>query len=446
MKDNIFIVWSGNISSALKVKALLERRGYGCIVGGNSDNSSEFASVGDTVLGQLKRCNQAIVIFGNRADGSVSGNLYFELGYALASYGMTKVHCVRREEEKIVYPSDFDNAFVQPIACAGDEDVFAEGIAAYFFSRQKMSVDVNKMELINNRYKMRDFIESHFSAQGSKCSDYELAQYILFYTQAAHMFGDGDKTLEEMKKCRDAYSSLFSDELASATAISISFFELLSAMKAREDSEFYVDRPAFRAFRDKNLAILEGIHADDIGTFNEWATVFVTQNMTYAYLLYAMCPDLSGDGVKKNMEHCREWAFKTLDSIQALETASPAVRNIDSKGLLSLFLAYAYRNLFVSSKYLGDKEGSLKWLEKTKRERTALKNNFELGSIDTKLYENFEMEYYLCLSEYLEYADELDLDEDDVEDYRDDIRAFVRAAGQKTEHSRYIEKISAKIK
>ena len=260
------------------------------------------------------------------------------------------------------------------------------------------------------------------------------------------MFGDGDKTLEEMKKFRDAYSSLFSDELASATAISISFFELLSAMKAREDSEFYVDRPAFRAFRDKNLVILEGIHADDIGTFNEWATVFVTQNMTYAYLLYAMCPDLGEDGVKKNMEHCREWAFKTLDSIRSLKAASPAVENTDSKGLLSLFLAYAYRNLFVSSKCLGDKEGSLKWLEKTKRERTALKNNFELGSIDTKLYENFEMEYYLCLSEYLEYADELDLDEDDVEDYRDDIRAFVRAAGQKTEHSRYIEKIGAKIK
>ena len=207
MKDNIFIIWSGSNDVAIQIKKILETKNYKCTIGGNADNDSKFSSVGDTVIQQIKNCNQAIVIFQNRRDGMVSNNLFFELGYALATYGQTKVHCVRRESEQVVLPSDFDNSFVEPISSATEED-FVNGIIGYFFDRQKMSINVNKMILINNRYKMHYYIQSHFSEQGSKCSDYELAQYVLFYLQAGHMFGDERKILKEMQQFKEDRKSV----------------------------------------------------------------------------------------------------------------------------------------------------------------------------------------------------------------------------------------------
>ena len=78
MKDRVFIAWSGSNEEAKKVKRILENTyNYVCCIGGNADNSSQFASVGDTVIQQMKTCNQAIIIFQNRADGAVSNNLFF---------------------------------------------------------------------------------------------------------------------------------------------------------------------------------------------------------------------------------------------------------------------------------------------------------------------------------------------------------------------------------
>ena len=45
---------------------------------------------------------------------------------------------------------------------------------------------------------IRERIEYHYSEYGSKCSDYELAQYVLYYLQAAQLFGDEEKVLKEM--------------------------------------------------------------------------------------------------------------------------------------------------------------------------------------------------------------------------------------------------------
>ena len=143
MKDNIFIGWSGSSDIAVAVKKELESKyNYRCFIGGNADNSSSFASVGDTVIRQIKSCNQAIIIFQNRSDGAVSNNLFFELGFVLASYGQPKVHCVKRETERIVLPSDFDNSFVEAVS----DDDFVGGIIKYFIDRQKLSVNTNKID------------------------------------------------------------------------------------------------------------------------------------------------------------------------------------------------------------------------------------------------------------------------------------------------------------
>ena len=169
MKDKVFIAWSGSNEIAFRVKSILEKKyNYVCSIGGNSDNNSKFSSVGDTVIQQIKSCNQAIVIFQNRRDGSVSNNLFFELGYVMAMYGMKKVHCVKRKNEEVILPSDFDNSFVETLNESGDDEAFAKNIVSYFISRQKMSINENKMYLINNRYIIHDKIVSHYSESDSK--------------------------------------------------------------------------------------------------------------------------------------------------------------------------------------------------------------------------------------------------------------------------------------
>ncbi|MGN1103282.1 MAG: TIR domain-containing protein [Candidatus Coproplasma sp.] len=442
MKDKIFIAWSGSNLIASKIKSILETKNYKCTIGGNSDNSSTYSSVGDTVIQQIKNCNQAIVIFQNRADGKVSNNLFFELGYVLSMYGQQKIHCVKRADEEVVLPSDFDNSFVEPIVCDNDEQ-FVEGILKYFFARQKMSINQNKMLLINNRYLMHDYIQRHFSEQGSKCSDYELAQYILFYMQAAQMFGDEAKVCRELKQFKDDYHSYFSDELAIAVDIGISYFEFSQNILMRPDGEFYVERSVFRRFRDSYIKCREDLGEDDTGMFSEWAYTFISQRLNYAYMLFTNNPELTEEKLVKNIELSKEWGFTALKDVERLESYASIKDNNDHKGILSLFRAYLYRNLFVCSRKLHDEEGELDWLIKSKKERTSLKNNFEIGSIDSQLYDNFAMEYYLILVEYLHYADRLGLDEDDVDDYKDEIKCYIDKFTKQVNHSKYIDRIAS---
>lgn len=441
MKDKIFIAWSGSNSIAIKVKSILEARNYKCTIGGNSDNNSTYTSVGDTVIQQIKNCNQAIIIFQNRADGNVSNNVFFELGYVLASYGQQKIHCVKKADEQIILPSDFDNSFVEPIVCA-DDDGFVKGILDYFFARQKMSINENKMLLINNRYRMHDYIQRHFSEQGSKCSDYELAQYILFYLQAAQMFGDERKVYAELKQFKDDFHSYFSDELAIAVNMGISYFEMSSNILAREDGEFYIERRVFTRFRDSYLKCKEDLIEDDTGMFHEWANAFISQRLNYAYLLFSNNPDLTEEKLIKNVEMSRQWGEIALADMEKLESFATIKDNNDHKGILSLFRSYIYRNMFICCKKLHDEEGELSWLNKSKKERTALKNNFEIGSIDSQLYDNFAMEYYLTLVEYLVYADKLGLDEDDVEDYKEEIKEYIEQSTKQTNYSKYVDRIA----
>lgn len=441
MKDQIFIGWSGTNNVALEIKKRLEAKNYRCYIGGNADNSSQFSSVGDTVIQQIKNCNQAIMIFQNRNDGQVSGNLFFELGYVLAMYGQQKVHCVKKRRETVVLPSDFDNSFVEPVDCDND-GMFADGIIKYFEQRQKMSVNTNKMFLINNRYKMRDYLQSHFSEHGSKCSDYELAQYVLFYMQAAHMFGDENSVLAEIRDFKRDHSLACSDELCLAVDVAIAFLEMVTQIKVTDGGEMFIERSVFKQLRDKYREYRSALNEKEAGAFEYWCKVFISEHASYAYGLYAMQPALNEEKRRENMEKSKIWAEQTIRDIEEIEEVLPIKEYNDQKGLLALFRAYVYRNIYLSCRFLQDRKQELEYLEKTKRVRTALKNAFEPGSIDSKLYDNFSMEYYLTLAEYLHHAEEFSMDEDDVEDYKEEIRTYIEETKRKSEHSKYVERIA----
>ena len=52
------------------------------------------------------------------------------------------------------------------------------------------------------------------------------------------------------------------------------------------------------------------------------------------------------------------------------------------------------------------------------------------------------MEYYLCITEYLSYADELELDKFDVSDLLEELREYLRKSKIHKEHNKYIDSIA----
>lgn len=439
MKDKIFLIWSGSNDVAQKIKYILEEEyNYICYVGGNNENNSQMVSIGDTVIRQMKTCNQAIVLFQNKENGGISNNLFFELGYVSAKYGMKKVHCVKRSNETIVLPTDFDNSFVENIDASNDND-FARNIVNYFIGRQKLSVDTNKMYLINNRYLIHEMIQVHYSEVGSKCSDYELAQYILFYMQAAVMFQDDKKVLEELQEFKKNHNSEFSSELNVSMNMSIALLEVQVGLISRHDIVYLSDE-TFRIYFNMCKDLLEDIKDDDSGSFDEWAKVFASENLAYACSLYASNPDLN--------ENMRNYLFqKTIDygkqciiNIKNLESKTPCVENNDNIGLISLLKAYIFRHLFTASKAVMS-ESAGEWLKSSLKERKALLRNFGRNSIDTKLYANFEMEYYMNLIEYIDYFGKDSIDEFEYMMYLNDIDSFISNYSSSNNVHAYIQKI-----
>lgn len=409
MKDKVFIAWSGGNEVAILVKEYLVKEGYVCFVGGNYDNNSDSPFVLDTVVEQMKSCNQAIVIFQNKVGiaennnviSAISNNTFFELGYVLASYGNKKVHCVKRRDEHIELPSDFSNAFVEPIDGQEKED-FAKGIVAYFLSRQKMAIGENKMNLIDNRYLIHDKITAHYSQFGSKCSDYELAQYVLFYMQAAHMFGDEKEVCEELSLFKKQHQTSFSKELGIAVNISIAFLNMAQSITVSpETGRDYIKNADFmRIFLTHRSCDADLDKMGDGGIFASWAKVFIYEQLAFACMLYA-------NGLVKKEERdqwvneCREYALKTIAQIEILESKGVSDGNSnDGIGILALFKAYVFRNMYLVKKYF-EEDGANEYLYASFQERNNMKMNFERGSIDTKLYNTFNMEYYLALTEYL---------------------------------------------
>lgn len=440
MKDKVFIGWSGSNAVALKIKKILEQdHNYVCCIGGNADNNSSFASVGDTVIQQIKSCNQAIMIFSNKADGSISNNLFFELGFVFSAYGAKKVHCVKKIGESIILPSDFDNSFVEPIDC-DDEETFVKGITEYFLGRQKMSVEGNKMLIMNNRYKIRDMLQAHYSQIGSRCSDYELAQYVLFYMQASYMFGDPDAVEKELEEFKRNHYHEISEELGLALDISLNYMQLETKLKINEEGKVYIDDDDYFEFVEEEKEILQEIVSDESGTFDEWARIFAHNHLCYVNFLFASNLNKDWEMREELYEKSIEEAKLCLQEIENLEKMPVCKENNDSIGIMSLIRSYEYRNLFISYKRLNNDE-YIKWLELAKKERKALVRNFSKGSIDSKLYDNFLMEYYLILVEYMENIDINTIDKFERRMYLNEINKYIEKKKAEDNTGIYVKRI-----
>ena len=132
-----------------------------------------------------------------------------------------------------------------------------------------------------------------------------------------------------------------------------------------------------------------------------------------------------------------EMCIKFIDSLIAI---TPSNENNDSIGLIATFKAYIYRHLFNASLEV-KKEDSEKWLNLSLKERKNLLRNFDNNSIDSMIYSNFEMEYYLSLVEFLDYYDKSAIDQFDYMMYLSDLDAFISHFENRNNTYAYVQKI-----
>ena len=86
-------------------------------------------------------------------------------------------------------------------------------------------------------------------------------------------------------------------------------------------------------------------------------------------------------------------------------------------------------------------EKSEEWLIATLKERKNLLRNFDNNSIDSQIYFNFEMEYYLSLVEYLDYSNKANIDPFDYMMYLSDLDAFISHFENRNNMDAYVQKI-----
>ena len=75
-------------------------------------------------------------------------------------------------------------------------------------------------------------------------------------------------------------------------------------------------------------------------------------------------------------------------------------------------------------------------------ERKSLRKNFGKGTIDTQLYNNFCMEYYLALVNYLDFVGEGEIDEFDLMMYRKEMTDYLNSVKKDSQENPYLKQIA----
>ena len=126
--------------------------------------------------------------------------------------------------------------------------------------------------------------------------------------------------------------------------------------------------------------------------------------------------------------------------INCLEERTPSRENNDTIGLISVFRSYIYRHLFNSCRIVKTEDAE-KWLNLSLKERKSLLRNFDNNAIDSKIYDNFEIEYYLNLVEFLDFHTKSSIDEFNYMMYINDLDAFIRNVESHNNTFAYVKKI-----
>ncbi len=440
MKGRIFIAWSGTNAIATAVQDRLAQEDYQPIVGGGGGGPNMVDMfVGAAVLRQIDQCSQAIFIMQKKRDGTISSNLMFELGYALARFNPRKIHVfyIDIPHNDPVIPSDIMGIWADFFDTTAGLDV-ADSIVEKFLRNQRIMIPENKMMVIDSYYTYRDQLRNY--PEAPFCSEFELAQYVLFFGQAAYMFGDEQEATHILRKLSNVLMRENpGPELVQALRFSICYLDLFNRWK-KEGELLYLSRDDYAALRHTLDGVAEVLKHWPENDFTLWFQVFLYDAINFILILHSYAPGIPAGNVRKMLDRSEEFARKCLAACDKL------TKERTNTQCVLLYQAYMYRNL--STYYLriqGADKDIYENLHFSYSRRLDLFNYSEMTDLNTRLRDTFEMEYFLALSELLGYVRE-ELGPAVFNGFREDCQKYIqRLRENNQERGYFIEKIERHV-
>ena len=454
MKGKIFIAWCGNNALATQVKDCLGDEHYTGVVGGQTGQEGGF-HVGEAVLREINQCNQAIFLVELR-DDAIRGNLLFELGYALARFDAKKIHVfyINIAQNSKQIPSDLKGIWANYLSSdpaenaewANRDDSLAKQIVSLFLKNQRTIIPEEKMGIIDSYYSIKEKIFRY--PESPYCSEYEFAQYVLFFSLAAYMFRcekDSRNALAELM----TKLTVRSNELDCAISAALCYLDIFSEIQ-RETNTLYLKRTEFRTLTRRMDGLIENVKRWEENDFSLWFLTFLCDMKNYVHILYSFCPTIPQNARIRCLEDSipiAETALACCDKLVGEEKHSGIVEHAKNRQCVMLFRAYMYRNLSTAYSILSEqkpelKEKQISSLRASLGERLQLKNYYASHSINSMLRDNFELEYFLALSELLEFEE----DEDVQFDYTQDCVEYVeRMRSANREENYFLNKIAGLV-
>lgn len=431
MKDYVFIGWSRNLNLATVLKEKLKKEGFVCVIGGefehNPPDVGTRRTVHETVINQMNRCNQAILLFQNTDNKGISENLIYELGYLSAQNSYTNVHIIKidiTEDKLCLFPTDLHGVWGTNISTSdySSDEEKASKIVEIFKKKQHHIKKKNKFEILNNHHFVEYEMRMHFETP--TMSDYDLASEIMVYTQSAFCYQEQidikqkmEKFNEQMRECGSS-----SEELRLSVEYALVTLDLFcSTIPDKDSKSISMDEHTFNYYLDRYNSIVNRIIArfienkidvkkiysdKDFVSKNQFEALVLGQMQEHiAYLhhvyLYKKEEIITADDRKKYSKEGIEYCNKAIGILNVMKD------NSEDNMYAKLLLSYAYKCLSSFNANLSQNEEC----EKNQQESLKLRSELNTYVVNTpairhSLKDYIMLEYYHQVIEFVKNINE----------------------------------------
>lgn len=440
-KSNVFVIWNEReLAEAVKKGIEATDPEYRVFIGGDTGTDTGLTVPG-TIIEELKQCDQAIALIDGRYKNVTNPNVMFELGYAISIYGLerTAIYLIGASPDAL--PSDLKGLWLKSIIpveriddsltdaqrlsieslLESDERLKQElvslhnaecrkrnyfnnaaGIVCRSFLDGDASFRTEKMKILVQYFRYRELVTNWSrspSLMRHKCSEKDLAFFLLFLVQGAEFYDDFmdlRTAIRQINASRDALCGMLQDSVDFA----LSFLDFFINIRAHDQKDtgvrYQLDEHAYyrvlKVFRGLKAHYEHAQPADaDNREYARWLMASVDEVLPYVHLVRA-------NSVYDAAE--REALFR-----RAAEAAECSIQRCSELGkrrderdqnILNLFQAYNYRNMASAQIRLGDPAQAAAAIRRSLEFRRRLYDRYCNNPLVPDIVErNLKMEYYL---------------------------------------------------
>ena len=460
MREYVFIAWSDSNDLPICIKKKLDANGFCGVIGGDYEGNPNLfhptETVGQTIRNQMKYCDQAIVLFrnpvgknGTKNKYQIGGNIVYEVGYLTSKFGEKfneKMHIFNidiKKTDRHIFPTDLDGQWgTNVISKEKTNEEISDEIVSTFLRHQVNDREESIFQLINQYRYIEYEMDVHIS--NPLCSDFELANKIIFYIQAAYIYQEikmaSQKCLNlKLKLQRQQADMSYLKQVLEYADITFKMFSY--AIPSKDDGLVHLSKEKFQKTLYEYTVLMSSVMKEgnydrnfklnevlfDEKTVNDevkfWMVVQAQQHIEFLHLLYLDNPDL-------NEEDKNKIAYNgLLFGNAAIKNMASIRRSYVNKEFSQLLLGYIYRTASCFYRILGEGEKQKEY------QRMSLENRKALY-IETKTNNllNPELKDYIALEYFSELADNFE-SVDDIQSVEFEIKELGDFLEEKTSYS-----------